>query len=169
MNQSEHRLSHYFDMLLDRALTEPCWYTAIDHSGAAIGMSEQAQMNWRSRQKAMGIKPSNLDWLVIQLPTCGFLELKVGYNKPTPGQVVTMQKLTERNIPNGCAWTLRQAYDWLVQSGFRLHGNSLNILAEIQARYEAADDKADLISAGVLKKVRRPPRKAGPRYVWPQQ
>lgn len=167
MNQSEHRLSKYFDILLDRIMVEPFWATAIDHSGAAIGMSEQAQMNWRSRQKVMGIRPSHLDWYLFQYPIYGQLELKIGNNKPRDGQLVTMQKLTERNIPNGCAWTLRQAYDWLVQSGFRLHGNSLNILAEIQARYEAADGKADLIAAGVVKKARRASRKASPRYQWP--
>ena len=51
LNQKEHRLSHYFDMMLDRMLTEPCWYTAIDHSGAAIGMSVnlRVQSTWWNR------------------------------------------------------------------------------------------------------------------------
>src|SRR3954451_23595790 len=65
--QREHRLSHYVDKLLDRILLEPCWYTAVDHSGRAIGGSVQAQMNWRQHQKWMGIKPSQLDWNIEQM------------------------------------------------------------------------------------------------------
>lgn len=172
MNQSEHRLSKFVDAMLDRILVEPCWFTAIDHGIAPLGKNKeeqrQARMVHAQRMKARGVKPSHLDWYCYQKETGVFaqIELKIGDNEPDPGQEVTMRLLRARGIPTGCAWTLRQFYDLLVQSGFRLHGNSLNILAEIQTRYEAADDKADLIAAGVVKKVRRGARKAGPRYQW---
>lgn len=173
MDQPEHRLSYFVDALLDRIMVEPCWFSAIDHGAAPLGKSKEEQrkanMIRAQRMKARGIKPSHLDWFCYQKETGIYaqIELKIGYKQPDEGQLTTMRLLRARGIPTGCAWTLRQFYDLLVQSGFRLHGNSLNILAEIQARYEAADGKADLIAAGVVKKARRASRKASPRYQWP--
>lgn len=149
MDQPEHRLSFFVDSLLDRILVGDCWYTAIDHSGAAIGKSDQAQMAWRQRQKAMGIKPAHLDWCVYQRETGLYaqFELKSRYNQPTDGQETTMRLLRERGIPTGCAWNLQQFYTLLVEAGFRLHANAANILVEIEARHAAAQDGAALKSA----------------------
>lgn len=174
IDQPEHRLSHYVDALLDRIMVEPCWHSAIDHAAAAIGNTDeekkQAQMVRTQRLRAMGVKPSHLDWFVYQKSTGIYaqFELKVGYAKPHTGQETTMRLLQQRGIPTGCAWNLAQFYDLLVGAGFQLHGNARNILTEIEARHAAADDKAVLIKTGVIKKKPYVPKRAGPRYVWAQ-
>jgi hypothetical protein len=141
-DNGEHRLSHWVDQLLDRILLEPCWYTAQDHSGAAIGGSEQAQMNWRQKQKWMGVKPSQLDWRIYQSPVYAEIELKYGRGGPTNGQEVTMQKLLDRGIPTGCCWTIADFYRALKVAGFRLHANADNIVIEIIERHAAAERAA---------------------------
>lgn len=172
MDQPEHRLSHFVDALLDRILMEPCWYSAVDHGVAPLGKSKeqqrQANMIRAQRMKARGIKPSHLDWFCYQKSTGIYaqIELKVGYNTPDDGQVTTMRLLRERGIATGWAKNLRQFYDLLVMAGFRLHANAGNILTEIEARYDAASDTAELIKSGVVVKKRVVPRKASPRYTW---
>lgn len=170
MDQPEHRLSHFVDALLDRIMVEPCWFSAVDHGAAPMGGTKEAQKTARmvraQRMKARGIKPSHLDWFVFQGGIYAQIELKVGSNNPDDGQDTTMRLLRERGIPTGCAKTLRQFYDLLVDAGFMLHANAANILTEIEARHAAADDKAVLIKTGVVKKKRYAPRKASPRYLW---
>lgn len=160
MDQAEHRLSFCVAALLDRVMVGEWWATAVDHSGAAIGRTEQAQMAWRQRQKAMGIKPAHLDWYCFQRDTGVFaqFELKSGYNKPTEGQETTMRLLRERNIPTGCAWTLREFFDLLVSAGFKLHLNAANILSEVEARHAALDRQAAAVKSGEIKKKRRAPK-----------
>ena len=157
MDQPEHRLSHIVAALLDRILIGDCWHTAVDHSGAAIGKSEQAQMAWRQRQKAMGIKPAHLDWYIYQRETGIYaqFELKNGRNGPTTGQETTMRLLTERGIPTGCAWTLPDFFDLVVKAGFRLHPNARNILVEMGERLAALDRAAEL-KAAKPRKVAKP-------------
>src|ERR1700742_2215972 len=96
-DQPEHRLSHWVSILIARCVQEPCWFSAIDHSGRAIGGSPQSQMAWRHRQKWMGITPSHLDWYIYQSTTGKYaqFELKIGSNKPDLGQITTMQLLRE--------------------------------------------------------------------------
>lgn len=174
IDQPEHRLSHFVDALLDRIMVEPCWYSAVDHGAAPMGKTtdeqKQARMVRAQRMKARGIKPSHLDWFVYQKTTGIYaqFELKVGYNTPDTGQETTIRLLTDRGIPTGYARSLAQFYDLLVRAGFVLHANARNILTEIEARHAAADDKADLIKTGVIKKKRYAPKKAGPRFVWAQ-
>ena len=138
MIQREHIFSHYVDALLDRIMVEPCWFTAVDHSGAAIGKSDHAQMAWHQRRKAMGIKPAHLDWYVYQRPIYAQFELKVGRGDLKDGQRATMRLLEARGIPTGCAWTIPQVYRLLVDAGFVLHGNAENIMLEVDARCQAA-------------------------------
>lgn len=172
MDQPEHRLSHFVDALLDRILLEPCWFSAVDHGAAPLGKSKeqqrQANMIRAQRMKARGVKPSHLDWFCYQRSTGIYaqIELKVGYNDPDDGQETTMRLLRERRIATGWAKNLRQFYDLLVEAGFRLHANAPNILTEIEARHDAADDKAQLIKSGAVVKKRPASRKAGPRYAW---
>ena len=136
--QREHRLSHYESKLLDRILLEPCWYTAVDHSGRAIGGSVQAQMNWRQHQKWMGIKPSQLDWnieqMAIDIPSnvplwrIAKIELKYGDNRPDHGQETTMRLLADRQIFTGCCWNIAEFFAALKTAGFQLHANAENIV-----------------------------------------
>lgn len=162
MQQPEHRLSKIVDLMLDRILVGNFWHTAIDHSGAAIGKTEQAQMAWRQRQSAMGIKPSHLDFYIYQRDTGIYaqFELKRGKNGPTEGQQTTMRLLTERGIPTGCAWTLPEFFELVVKAGFRLHPNARNILVEMGERL-AALDRAAALKATKPRKV-SPPRSAKP-------
>jgi hypothetical protein len=156
--QREHRLSHYVDKLLDRILLEPCWYTAVDHSGRAIGGSVQAQMNWRQHQKWMGIKPSQLDWNIeqraIDIPSdvplwrIAKIELKYGDNTPDHGQETTMRLLADRQIFTGCCWTIAEFYAALKTAGFQLHANAENIAHEIIERHAAAEREAAIKAAG---------------------
>lgn len=141
-DQAEHRLSHYVDALFDRILMPPVWYSAQDHSGAAIGRSEHAQMAWRQRQKAMGIKPSQLDWRIVQGAPMLYaeIELKVRGNQPTLGQLTTIRLLKERGFPAGVAWSVTEVYEFLRTSCFRLHGNARNITLEIETRWRAEDE-----------------------------
>jgi hypothetical protein len=153
-NQAEHRLSHYVDKMLDRILVEPCWYTAIDHSARAIGGSPQAQMNWRQRQKAMGIKPSQLDWSIeqqaIDIPSpeplwrVAKIELKYGRNGPDDGQETTMRLLAHRGIITACCWSISEVYQSLKAGRFVLHPNADNIVHEIIERHAAAEREAGL-------------------------
>jgi hypothetical protein len=172
INQQEHRLSFFVAQLVERVVEEPMWATAIDHAAKPMGKSSeeqrQANMVRAQRMKARGIKPSHLDWAVYQRDTGIYaqFELKVGYNKPDDGQETTMRLLRERGIPTGWARTLRGFYELLVEAGFKLHGNAPNILAEIEARYAAADDKAVMAKRGAGIKKRAAPRKSEPRYTW---
>lgn len=171
-DQAEHRLSHYIDALLDRILLEPCWYSAIDHFAVPMGETDEskkiANMVRFQRLKAMGVKPAHLDWFVYQKSTGIYaqIELKVGYKSPSVGQETTMKKLRERGIPTGCAKTIRQFYNLIVDAGFLLHANAENIVTEIEARHAASDDKAEMIKSGEIKKKKYKPKKAGPRYQW---
>lgn len=163
MNEGEHRLSHWFGHLLERILLEPCWFTAQDHSGAAIGNSPQKQMNWRAKQKWYGVKPSQLDWRIYQSPVYAEIELKYGDGRLETGQETTIRLLTERGIPTGVCWTLEQGYQAVRAAGFRLHANAGNILLEVIERHAAAE-----MAAGVKAptKKRSSTRATGPRYEW---
>ncbi|HEX2941525.1 MAG TPA: hypothetical protein VHO91_10790 [Rhodopila sp.] len=143
---------------MDRIVCEPMWATAIDHSGAAIGKSERAQMVWRQRQKAMGIRPSHLDWYVYQRDTGIFaqIELKHGDGQPTDGQCVTMRLLRERGIPTGCCWSVRDFYEALTRAGFRLHPEAAAIASEIEAKHGAADLAARTKQPKAAKRQPRP-------------
>ena len=160
-DQPEHRLSHFCAELLTRILTEPCWFTAQDTAGRAIGATWQEQQNsrmhWEQNQKWYGVKADQLDWRIVQPPIYAEIELKWGKGERTEGQKRTIAALTARGIPTGCAWTLREFYDLLVRAGFRLHGNAANILTEIEARHAAAQDPA------TMKKGAKPARKSKPR------
>lgn len=160
-NEGEHRLSHHLSNLLPRIIMEPCWSTAQDHSGAAIGGSAQKQMAWRQKQAWYGLKPSQLDWRLFQAPIYAEFELKYRDGKPTSGQETTMRLLAERNIPTGCFWTLREVFEFVRDTGFRLHGNAINILREVEEEYAAAECKAGAPKA----RVKRAPRKAEPRFL----
>jgi hypothetical protein len=140
----EPRLSHWVNELLERILLEPCWFTAQDHSGRAIGGSPQAQMNWRQKQRWTGIKVSQLDWRVVQCQPNLYaeIELKYGSGQPDAGQETTMRLLRERGIPTGCAWSVEEFAELLTDAGFRLHPDTNAIVADIAARHAAADAAA---------------------------
>jgi hypothetical protein len=168
MNQREHRLSHYVDKLLDRILAEPCWYTAIDTAAKSIDGDKTKAMVWAQRRKAMGIKPSHLDWYVYQCPRFAQIELKAvagqqeAYKALRPGQRDTMRMLGKQQIPCVAAWSIRSVYEFLRDSGFQLCPTAETIVQIIEAEYHAKDDAA-LVSP---KKVKRIIRKFEPRYAW---
>ena len=160
----EHGFSHWVDHFFDRVILEPGWWTAIDHSGESIGRDPQKQMRWREAQKAMGIKPSHLDWYAVQFDAVAphrptaivWIELKVGSNDATDGQGVTIRLLQERGQVADVAYTIPACLALLRRAGFRLHANADNIAAEVQARVEAARQAPS--------KKRRASRAAKPRY-----
>lgn len=168
----EHRLSHWFGEMVERVLMEPCWCTAIDHSGRAIGASNverrRAQMIWRERQKKMGIKPDHLDWYFYQVATGIYAQFELkrpdGGPGPTTGQEDTMRLLRDRGIPNGWGRSILDGFNFLRAAGFRLHPNSGNIVTEIIERHAAAEREAAVKKAAPRK--RAAPRKAAPRYLW---
>ena len=165
-DQPEHRLSHWCRELLARILLEPCWATAQDTAGRAIGATwaeqQQSRMRWEQNQKWYGVKPDQLDWRIFQAPIYAEIELKFGDNKPTTGQQTTMRLLRERDIPTGCAWTLREFYGLLVEARFQLHANAANILTEIEARHAAAQDAAVLKKKAPKSYVAQKPRAPKP-------
>lgn len=140
-NQAEHRFSFYAAQLIERVVAEPMWTTAVDHSGAAIGQSVQAQMAWNQRRKAMGIRPHHLDHYVYQRDSGIYcqIELKVGQNQPTDGQLTTIRLLRERHIPADCCWTILEVYDALKRAGFHLHHDAPAIAQEIADKHAASD------------------------------
>lgn len=152
-DKPEARLSHHIiEELLERiVLTDaPSWWTAIDHSVKMSNESPQAKMNFENHRKWMGIRPHHLDTYVYQYPLYAQIELKFATSRTaaekalTIGQRDTMAVLTRRRVPNGFAWSIRSYYEELVRIGFRLHSNAENIVREVEARYAAAQDTADI-------------------------
>lgn len=165
MDQPEHRLSHWVKEMLERILVEPCWFTAQDEAAKAIGDTSkeraQSRMNWAQKREWYGVKPSQLDWRIIQLEPCIYaeIELKVGYRRPTEGQATTIRLMKEKGIYADWTSTIEGFYNHLVRAGFRLHENKQNILMEIQHRYDAAQDEADLKSMPSVDAPVKKPRK----------
>lgn len=143
-DQPEWRLSHYVDMLLDRVMMKPCWYSAIEGGSIMVAQSVEARMQNAARRKARGIKPSHLDWMVYQHPRYSQFELKYGEAKPSAGQAVTIGLLKEQGIPAGCLNSILDVYRFLAVAGFNLHANAANIATEIEARWRARDDEKRL-------------------------
>lgn len=153
----EHRFSHYFDKFLDRVLLEPAWYTAVDDSEPVGGKGDSKQdlaikrMRREQRKRAMGVKPSALDWpAIVQFDPRTFavsaicwIELKRG-NKysSTEGQLTTIRLLRERGQIAEVAGNIHACLAILRLAKFRLHSNADNIATEIEARLEAADRAA---------------------------
>lgn len=164
-DQPEHRFSHYVDMLFDRVILEPCWFTAVDHSGPVGQKGDTREqratkrMRWEQRLKAIGVKPSGLDWPAVMqfdpesyaVTAICWIELKRGDRTPTAGQVITIKELERRGQVCGVARSIRDCLRLLVAAGFRLHGNADNIACEIEARLEAADAAAP---AALVKKAK---------------
>jgi len=158
MNQREHRFQHWCCEYLDRALLTdvPVWFTSIESGSYMQDATKEQRFAWEGHRKYRGIKPCHLDLYVYQKPLFAQFELKVGTNKLTSGQRVTIRLLRDRDIPTGCAYTLREFHSLLVASGFRLHGNAENILKEVELRLAAAEGRA--VTATPPKAKGRPPR-----------
>lgn len=142
-DKPEARLSHYVDALLDRILTEPCWYTAVDTGTVMVNSRPEARMMWEQRRRAMGIKPHALDWMVYQSGVFACFELKIAGGRVSDGQKTTIALLSERDIPAAVCWSIWDVYEFLVRSKFLLHANAENIAVEISARWQAAQEGAD--------------------------
>lgn len=159
-DQPEHRLSHWCLELCDRIVLtdEPSWWTAIDHSVKMSNDNPQAKMNFENHRKFMGIKPHHLDIYIYQYPWFAQIELKFAASQSaaekalTQGQRDTITALTRRRVPNGYAWSIRSFYEVLCRIGLRLHGNAENIVREIEVRYAAAQDGAEIKRAAPPKK-----------------
>jgi hypothetical protein len=173
LDQPEHRLSHYVDVLFDRVVMQPAYYTAVDHSGPVGQKGDDAELrrikrlSWEQHQRWMGIKPDQLDWYLVQFdpvtfkPTAAaWIELKWGSNPPTTGQLQTIEHLTIRGQVCGVARTIAGCLSYLVTAGCRLHSNAENIAKEIQMRLDAAHAAAP---AKLAKRAAAKPRK--PRVV----
>jgi hypothetical protein len=125
----------------------------------------------RARDKERGIESGQLDWEVHQGPPylTRKVELKRGRNTTTDNQDNTILALTTCGAKPIVAWTLRQAYDGLVDVGFRFEDNVATTLQHCEALLEAWDREAEGIKSGTIVKKRKPPRKAGPRFVGGQR
>ncbi len=123
-------------------------------------------MIWAQRRKKRGIKPSPLDFMVYQLPIYGQSELKIAPHRAaaekamTTDQHTTRRLLREAGCPADVSWSVLTFYQWLVEANFRLHPNARNIAIEIEARWRAAQDAADIkravSSVGGKKRTSRP-------------
>ncbi len=165
-NGPEDRLSIALDRFLDRALAQPCYYTAI-HDKDGGGRTPLQ----RARDVNRGVKVGQLDWEVWQRrpdlgwPVISRIELKRGANKPTANQLVTIAKLTECGAPPIVAWDLSQVYDGMRKAGFSFHANAATSLQHCEELLAAWDREADDILSGAVVKKQAKPRKAGPRNI----
>jgi len=160
-DQPEWRLSHYVNSLLEKIITEPAWFTAVDTGTQMVHKTQEARFAAEARRKARGIKPAHLDWYVYQFPIFSQFELKYGHTNPEPNQETTIDLLTKRDIPTGTYCTVLQVYEHMKRAGFKLHGNAENIAHEIELRWRAADE-AKRGGAAVKKARASKPRAAKP-------
>lgn len=153
-DQPEHALSHWVAALLDRVMTGPGWWTAVETGTWMVNQSREARMNAENKRRARGIKPYHLDWYVYQKNTGVYVqfELKVDHRPTRPGQDDTITALTRNKIPTGVFETVPEVCRFLIEAGFEVHGNAAGIAVELHERYLAARRKA-------------PARKSSPRKV----
>ena len=155
-DRPEHRFSHWVDVLMDRILLPPCYYTAVD-TGTQVFKgkkgskeAENARFAWENHRRYMGIKPYHLDWYGWQgfenaPPGHGIytqFELKYGKNDTNDGQDQTLDVLRRNNIPTGVYRTIVDVFAHMRDAGFRLHGNAASIAHEVELRWRAADEAA---------------------------
>lgn len=163
-DRPEHRLSHWCIELLDRIMVGDCprWWTAVDTGTEILKKTPEARMAWEAHRRYMGIKPHHLDIYIYQYPLFSQIELK--YEKThaaaaraiTTGQADTFVALRQADVMPGFAWSIRSFYAELIRIGFRLHGNAENIVTEIEARYAAAQEAADIKMAKPYKPSAKP-------------
>lgn len=139
-DQPEWRLSHYVNSLLEKIITEPAWFTAVDTGTQMVHKTQEARFAAEARRKARGIKPAHLDWYIYQFPIFSQFELKYGHNTPETNQETTIDLLKKRDIPTGTYCTVLQVYEHVKAAGFKLHGNAENIARETELRWRAADE-----------------------------
>jgi hypothetical protein len=135
-DQREHRFQGWADRYIDRVVLPPAFVTAIDHAS----MTTQ---NARSRAQGRGVKFGFPDHLVIQNDplVIGLPEFKRG-GKLDARQVDIHAALRRAGAFVATCETIMQVYQFLVDAGFRLHGNALNMAVETDARAEGSDRKA---------------------------
>lgn len=162
-NKPEARLSIAVDRFLRRALTKPCYVTAIHDSDGG-----ERTMQQRVRDKNRGISKGQLDWDVVQGPPAlaRKLELKRGKNNLSDAQRNTVADLTACGAPPIVAWTLREVYDGLSEAGFRFTDNVSTVLQHSEELLAGWDREASAILSGEVVKKKYAPRKAGPRFLW---
>lgn len=149
-NNREHRLQAFADRLIDRIVLQPMFTTGFDQAS-------QTTDNARARARARGVKAGLPDVVVQQgEPPCEvWIELKRG-TKPTEAQLAVHRQMRACGAKVYVMSTLDGVRLALMNAGFRLHGNSVNILAELNERLAAADDKAELPRAISTKPPRKP-------------
>lgn len=137
IDHAEHGLSHWVALFLERTVVGHCWHTAIEGGTWLSGATQQARMNAETKRSARGIKPSHLDWYLWQKSTGQFtqFELKVKGRKIRVGQDQTMVALRRNQIPTAVCETVPEVCAFLRDAGFVLHGNAVNIAAELHERY----------------------------------
>lgn len=55
-DQPEWRLSHYVNSLLEKIITEPAWFTAVDTGTQMVHKTQEARFAAEARRKARGQK-----------------------------------------------------------------------------------------------------------------
>ena len=151
-NNREHRLQAFADRFIDRVVLPPMFTSGIDHAS-------QSTDNARARARGRGIKFGLADCFVVQMQIYGngskvmFIEYKRG-SKPSGNQEAVAKALAACNIPTAFCTTIRDVWLALLDHGFQLHGNALNISREIEERLDAADRAAE---------VKKPARSGPPR------
>lgn len=156
-HRPEQRLSVFVNRLLEEALTQPFYATAIHDADEGQRTDQQ-----RSRDKDRGQKSGQLDWKVMQFPGlyCE-VELKRGRNGTSANQEVTIGKIKACGFDAFPAWTLREVHAGLAARGFRFAGNVETSLQKYEAMLAAADRNAELITSGAV--TRKAPRPATQR------
>ena len=135
-NNKEWRLQSFVDRFIDRVVLPPMWVTGIDHASNVTD-------NARARARGRGIKSGVPDVYVAQghPARTAWIELKRG-TKPSDAQLAVFHALDACEVPCFVATDIKGVLVALHAAGFRLHGNAVNITAEIEAKLEAADRAA---------------------------
>lgn len=163
-HKPEQRFSIVVDQLFSRTLMMPFYVCATaDEEGRTD--------NQRARDRIRGVKPGKLDWDVVQGPLglARKLELKIGDNKPTDNQLVTMRKLAECGAVPILAWDLRQVHAGMVREGFRFSDNVRFVIAELEQELAAANREAAGVKAGTIVRKKSRPKKRPPRFLMGKQ
>lgn len=170
-DQQEHALSHWVNLFLERTIVGACWFTAVDTGTYRPGATREQWMAAEQKRRAMGIKPSHLDFYLWQKSTGQFtqFELKVKGRKTRLGQDQTMVALRHNQIPTSVCETVPEVCEFLATSGFVLHGNARNIAAELHERYLAQRQaKAAQPAQPKTAARRRPQARPGLSWIGPK-
>lgn len=130
--QREAAFQAVVDRFIDRVVTPPMFVTGINHEN-------QLTDNARARARGRGVKGGVPDIYVAQHGArSAWIELKWGANKPSDAQIATHAALRRCGIAADVCYSIYDVLAVLRKELFDLHGNTMHLATEYQARAEAA-------------------------------